>query len=111
MDQLLIGSQTAAGVPTLRIYSVAIAKSIAVLGVDDNNTVNNIGLYPNPVTNSFQIDASIDIENVQLYNIAGQLLKTFNKGANYDISDLATGIYTANIKTVSGSKTIKIMKK
>jgi hypothetical protein len=110
MDQLLQGSQDAAGVPAFRLISMDIKKSLTVLSVDDNNIVNNIGLYPNPVANSFQIDSSIDIENVKLYNITGKLLKTFNKAANYDISDLGTGIYIANIKTLSGSKALRVVK-
>jgi len=72
----------------------------------------SISVYPNPVTNSFQIDSNINnIESVKLYNITGRLLKTFSEEVNYDISDLATGIYIANIKTQLGSKTLKIVKK
>ncbi|WP_179351275.1 T9SS type A sorting domain-containing protein [Winogradskyella vidalii] len=70
----------------------------------------SINVYPNPVTNSFQIDSNNSIERVELYNITGQLLKTFREEANYDISDLATGIYIVNIKTQFGSKTIRIVK-
>ncbi|MDO6801397.1 T9SS type A sorting domain-containing protein [Wenyingzhuangia sp. 1_MG-2023] len=66
--------------------------------------------YPNPVTSSFQIDSSIAIENVKLYNITGRLLKTFNGNGNYDVSDLATGIYFAKIKTPFGFKTLKVIK-
>ncbi|CAH8283019.1 putative secreted protein (Por secretion system target) [Mariniflexile fucanivorans] len=71
----------------------------------------SIVAYPNPVTNSFQIDSSINIENVKLYNVTGRLLKTFNTQSNYDISDLATGMYIANIKTEFGSKSLRIVKK
>ncbi|WP_179375936.1 T9SS type A sorting domain-containing protein [Winogradskyella wichelsiae] len=70
----------------------------------------SINVYPNPVTNSFQIDSNNSIDSVELYNITGQLLKTFSEVTNYDISDLATGIYIANIKTQFGSKTIRVVK-
>ena len=66
--------------------------------------------YPNPVTNSFQIDSNKNIESVELYSITGKLLKTFDEEVNYDISDLSTGIYIANIKTQLGSKTLRIVK-
>jgi len=86
--------------------------SAATLPVNDFELNNaSIVAYPNPVTNSFQINSSNSIESVKLYNIAGRLLKTFNEETNYDISDLATGIYIANINTHLGSKTIKIVKK
>lgn len=81
------------------------------LSNDDANMVNNnIGLYPNPVTNSFQLSSTEDVQNVQIYSITGSLLKTFNKTANYDISDLATGVYIANIKTELGSKALRVVK-
>jgi len=76
--------------------------------------LNNASIvaYPNPVTNSFQLAASNvnNIESVTLYSITGKLLKTFSEEANYDISDLATGVYIVNIKTQSGSKALRIVK-
>ncbi|MBU2939820.1 T9SS type A sorting domain-containing protein [Lacinutrix sp. C3R15] len=76
--------------------------------------LNNASIvaYPNPVINSFQLAASNvnNIESVTLYSITGKLLKTFNEEVNYDISDLATGVYIANIKTQSGSKALRIVK-
>ncbi|WP_178984318.1 MULTISPECIES: T9SS type A sorting domain-containing protein [Winogradskyella] len=81
------------------------------LGVDDFETQKtSVKVYPNPTKNSFQIDANNSIERVELYNITGQLLKTYSEEANYDISDLAKGIYIANIKTELGSKTMRIVK-
>jgi len=81
------------------------------LGIDDFEIQETgVKVYPNPVKNSFQIDSKNSIESVELYNITGQLLKTFNKEANYDISDLTAGVYIANIKTEFGSKTLRIVK-
>ena len=95
-----------------RLENVILEKDGVLLSIEDvsaNQIVAN--LFPNPVTNSFQINSSNSIESVKLYNITGRLLKTFNEKTNYDISDLATGIYIANINTHLGSKTIKIVKK
>jgi len=85
--------------------------SAATLPTDDFE-LNNAAIvaYPNPVTNSFQIDSNKSVESVKLYSITGKLLKTFNEEVNYDISDLATGIYIANIKTQLGSKTLRLIK-
>ena len=81
------------------------------LGVDDFETQEtSVKVYPNPTKNSFQIDANNSIERVELYNITGQLLKTYSEEASYDISDLGTGIYIAKIKTELGSKTMRIVK-
>jgi hypothetical protein len=85
--------------------------SATTLPVNDFELNNaSIVAYPNPVTNSFQIDSNRSIESVKLYNITGRLIKTFKEEANYDISDLSTGIYIANIKTELGSKTLRIVK-
>ncbi|MDO7172430.1 T9SS type A sorting domain-containing protein [Mariniflexile sp. AS56] len=93
-----------------RYYSVTFTQQ--TLGVNDVELNNaSISAYPNPATNSFQLNSKENIERVSLYNITGRLLKTFKAEADYDISDLATGMYIANIKTQSGSKTLRIVKK
>jgi hypothetical protein len=86
--------------------------SAATLPVDNFELSNaSIVAYPNPFTNNFQIDSSLDIENVKLYNINGRLVKTFKANANYDVSDLTTGVYITKIKTQLGSKTLRLIKK
>ena len=70
-----------------------------------------INLYPNPVTNSFQIDSKKNIETVKLYNNTGNLSKTFNGKSSYNISDLSAGVYIVNIKTQTSSNTLKVIKK
>ena len=79
----------------------------------DNFELNSASItaYPNPVTNSFQIDSSEKVDNVKLYNISGRLVKTFKANTNYDVSDLATGVYITTIKTQLGSKTLRLIKK
>lgn len=98
--------------PIFRLENVLLEKN-GTLGIGEIDTQEvKITTFPNPVVNSFQIDANIhNIESVQVYNTNGQLLKTFSKEVNYDISDLATGIYIANIKAQTGSKIVRIAKK
>ena len=81
------------------------------LGIDDFETQEtSVKVYPNPATNSFKIDSNNNVESVKLYSVTGQLLKSFSEEVNYNISDLATGIYLANVKTELGSKTLRIVK-
>ncbi|MEH1006466.1 T9SS type A sorting domain-containing protein [Winogradskyella sp. ECml5-4] len=100
-------AQNGANNVRLRIYDVTVNGD---LSTNDFERLESVKLYPNPAKNSFQIDSNNNIERVELYNITGQLLKTFKEEANYDISDLATGIYIANIKTQLGSKTLRVVK-
>jgi hypothetical protein len=104
-------SVTAASLPTVRLKTLKLEKSGTLSTNDFDLNKASIVAYPNPVTNSFQINSNEDIEAVSLYNISGLLVKTFKAQDNYDISDLATGTYIANIKTQSGSKSLKIVKK
>ncbi|WP_055444448.1 T9SS type A sorting domain-containing protein [Lacinutrix himadriensis] len=95
----------------VRAYTVYVTPTATLSTNNIDVQATNITAYPNPVTNSFQINSNKNIESVKLYNITGRLLKTFNEEASYDISDLATGVYVANVKTASGSKAIRIVKK
>lgn len=75
------------------------------------NTVYSVN--PNPVHDSFTIggDFKEEIERVEIFNITGKLLKSFQgKEANYDISDLASGLYLATVKTVNQTTVIKLIK-
>jgi hypothetical protein len=84
----------------------------ATLAINSNELVaSNLSIFPNPVTEGFEISATQNIKNVQIYSINGRLLKTLTPTAKYDISDLASGLYLATINTVSRSETIKILKK
>lgn len=86
--------------------------SAAVLSTNDFELSNaSIVAYPNPVTDSFKINSSENVENVKLYNISGRLVKTFNANTSYDVSDLATGVYITTIKTKIGTETLRLIKK
>lgn len=88
--------------------------------LDDSVTLSNnlvsanqieVGLSPNPVASNFTITANDVIKSVKLYSITGGLVKTFGAQASYNIADIASGVYFANIETAIGSKTIKVIKK
>ncbi len=70
-------------------------------------------LYPNPANSSFTISNAV--KTVDIYNITGQLVKSFNGNFNsnstFDISELNVGIYLVQIQddrnVVSTKKLIK----
>lgn len=102
--------RTTATVPTnARLYNVNIDKTVPLSS--DDLIKSSFAVYPNPATNSFKISAKQDIKNVQVFGINGRLLKTLAPATKYDISDLSSGLYLATINTLSGSETIKILKK
>ena len=72
----------------------------------NNTTFESIAftLYPNPTKNSFSL--SIDADQVEVYNVTGQLVKTFNSVINnkpLDITALETGLYIVKIKENNGA--------
>lgn len=67
----------------------------SVLNSDSFN-LSNVSLFPNPVSNQLTINANVNIENVQIYNILGKqvLTKSLNeRSASIDVSSLNSGIY------------------
>jgi hypothetical protein len=54
-------------------------------------------IYPNPFTTEITIESEMTIERVDIYSIAGQLVKTIEKpSASLDLRELEPGIYLFN---------------
>ena len=74
-----------------RIYGNKVA-NLAIADFEKGATVN---LYPNPVSDYFTLN--ILAAKVQVYNISGQLVKSFSTNGKtdfqYEVSDLEAGLY------------------
>lgn len=71
-------------------------------------------LYPNPVNDVLNIDSKTIIDNVSIYNMAGQIIsstKTNSKTVKVDASKFKTGVYIVKVNSGSESKTYKMIKK
>lgn len=87
--------------------------SSQTLDINENVFSTTPKVFPNPTKNTFSID--LDISQLHIYNISGQLVKTFdgvfNKGEIFDISNLSQNIYFIRIENNSGKQvTIKLVK-
>mgnify|MGYP003643231285 FL=1 len=72
-----------------------------------------LNVYPNPVSNTFTLNQNV--ERLEIYNITGKLLKTFNgdfrKGNAFDISNLKQSMYLVKaINNLGDVSTIKLIK-
>jgi uncharacterized protein YjdB len=71
--------------------------------------------YPNPVTDYLTVDSEKQIENIIIYNFAGQQIKTINinqKKGKVNIDTLPSGVYMVKTLFQNGQyKTFKIIKK
>lgn len=70
------------------------------LGIEDQNFINNITIYPNPARDILNIELAnaTTIQKVEILSITGQILKSFGSyNENLDISSLPKGLYFAKI--------------
>ncbi|WP_299184377.1 alpha-amylase family glycosyl hydrolase [uncultured Aquimarina sp.] len=71
---------------------------------------NSFNAYPNPAKTTFSIDESV--QKVFVYNITGSLAKkfegNFEPGTNFEIGELARGLYLVQIQNEKGIATTKL---
>lgn len=65
----------------------------------------SITVYPNPAKNRFELNSDTAIEQVEIYSIQGQLLKTFSPQSFYETDGFNSGMYIVKIKTSEGLAT------
>ncbi len=83
------------------------------LSVKDSDKNNLVKAYPNPTSDSFQINKYV--ETVSIFDLTGKQVKTFkgsfNKNHTFNISDLSPSIYLAKINSnLDEQTTLKIVK-
>src|SRR5690554_5405506 len=66
-----------------------------------------IALYPNPTKDVLRVNGNT-IENIEIYNVSGVLLKTTNK-KEIDLGSYARGVYFIKVKNSKGSVTKKVI--
>ncbi|MFP9114109.1 alpha-amylase family glycosyl hydrolase [Flavobacterium sp. RHBU_3] len=86
-------------------------KLTGILGTETLNK-NSVVLYPNPAVTSFRVNVAA--ATIEIYNTAGQKVKTKNnvaEGEAVDIASLAKGLYVVKVTGTNGRKqTIKLLK-
>ena len=74
---------------------------------------NNFTLFPNPVSNSLQINSNLSNYKYEVFNIQGQLITKKDNSNNLsviDCSNLASGMYLLKIEQDGKSKTFKFIR-
>lgn len=89
------------------------AYETSILNVDDIFTNNelNIKTLPNPIIDTVQLVTQKNIDQVELYSIQGELLKTVINQSEMSLQQYPTGIYILKVTTGDYSKNIKVLKK
>ncbi|HQW68306.1 MAG TPA: T9SS type A sorting domain-containing protein [Flavobacterium sp.] len=86
-----------------------------LLSVKEENSINQIIIYPNPTTGIVYFETeTFGSYNYKISNTIGQVVKKFNNSNNYttqiDISDLVEGVYFVTIENGVNTITKKIIK-
>jgi hypothetical protein len=87
----------------------------ATLGINESTNESKLSYYPNPVTDYLTIEAQKPIENVVVYNLAGQQIKTQKlnqEEGKLNLTSLPAGVYMIQTLFKDGQfKTFKVIKK
>ena len=90
--------------------NTATSEFYSILLGSDNQQVNNILLYPNPVKDILYIHTKTDeVISVTIYDLNGRKCLTA-EGAAINVEALKAGLYFVNITTESGNTTYKLIK-
>ena len=76
----------------------------------NENIVNHINVFPNPLNGSNILNLSSKAQQVQVYDVSGKLLKSDLNCNNIDMSALAQGMYTVHLMNDGESTIVKIIK-
>ena len=77
---------------------------------NDEFVENNLKIYPNPARNLIHIEGDININQVDIYTLAGKVaLSVEDNFENINISNLNSGMYIIKIQTSQGFKSEKII--
>ncbi len=91
---------------------IFIAKLASAVSVVDKEQLTNIILYPNPANDFIKIKHKKAINNITIYNVTGQIIKTVkvnNNDTKIDITNLSSGLYSIKISTEEESILKKII--
>lgn len=90
-------------------YSVIVEENMAV----NESSFTPVTLYPNPVKDIAHFSAKEKIEEITIFNAAGQQMFTSRQhsfNAQVNLSGFSKGLYVAKIKTAAGVQTVKLIK-
>ena len=81
----------------------------ACVSVDEKG-FENLVLYPNPVSESFQLISDYEIESVQVLDMSGRTVKTFGAAQlTYDISSIPSGVYMVTVHSANHIGQLRIV--
>ena len=105
-----------AGTITLPAHSFIVitnmehAVGVEEIEADGTEGYRNISIFPNPASNFIQVNSS-DVNRIEVYSLAGQMVAASEGENMMDISALTVGTYIVRIYTPQGVQAQKLLKR
>lgn len=86
------------------------------VGIHELSFFDNVQLYPNPVSSKLNVQSSkfnSEITTLKIFNAIGSVIKNFelnSENSEFDLSDLNSGMYFAELSNKEQKRTYKIIK-
>jgi hypothetical protein len=79
--------------------------------IEKFNSLSDIKIYPNPSSNEIYFEGKTnEIKSIEINDVIGKNVKSYNNVSSIDISSLSNGIYFLHIKTDKGDFNKKFIK-
>ncbi len=93
-------------------YNIVWYRNLTYLGMEDQS-LQALSLYPNPVTNVLQINNPNNavIKQIQVYNLLGkEVIQVQGNSKTINVSNLQSGVYIVKITGQEGVRSFKVVK-
>lgn len=90
--------------------TVHVVQQVVVTGADDGFTIEDISIYPNPVTHTLYITGLTNNGEYTISDESGRIVLKGQSVEKIDVAELEPGIYIVKVKQGERSKNIKISK-
>lgn len=98
------GSVDCTNFPGTQFINAIFDSTNAVLTTEEYNqiVINTVKIYPNPATDIINVNSTIEIQKIQLFDLLGKQVLSTNQTQQIDISHLPVGVYL--LKAVTNNK-------
>jgi hypothetical protein len=90
--------------------STSACTAIVNVGLQAQSAMFNMQLVPNPATSVVTILSDVELESIEIYTIAGQLVQV-ERSKNFNVEILPSGVYVVKAMTSTGAyKSLRLVK-
>jgi hypothetical protein len=79
----------------------------STLSDEDFELLNHLTVYPNPASDYLNIESSLDLKSVELYDISGKKVLSSLETEQINVKTISAGLYFLNVFATDGKKAIK----